>query len=233
MCCEIGCLWKAFVAIRTAEIRIFHFQFKKRKNVRKEEKVRLISEKNQLKCSEQKVHIKNHPNQSAIPKMWNKSKLFLQKEKFGSFWCCNLMAGIFSCRNYYSKYFNFWEFERCVTVNLCTTDMDVRRNGCEGVFSGCSVGRRFSRKVYINLALIPIECNHYYLHLQSLNLAYFWHFLKWFGCLGATMGSVAVNRSYCCSNKMVAVAVRTVTFYWNRWLNSFVVDFESAVENRP
>lgn len=107
------------------------------------------------------------------------------------------------------------------------TDRDVRRNGCEGVFLGCSVGHRFSHKVYINLASIPIVCNHCYLHLQNLNLANFWHFLVLFGCLVATMGFVAVNKSdYCCSNKMQTVVGMTVTFYWNLLLNSFAVDFE-------
>lgn len=98
---------------------------------------------------------------------------------------------------------------------ICNTDMVVRRNGCVGVFLKCLAGHRFSHKVYINLASIPIEYNHCYLHLQNLNLANFWHFSELFGCLVATMDFVAVNKSDYCLNKMLAVAAVTVTFYWN------------------
>lgn len=112
--------------------------------------------------------------------------------------------------------------------------MVVRPNGCGGEFSECSVGHRFSRKVYIDLASIPIVYNHCYLHLQNLNLANFWYFLKWFDCSVAMMDCVVVNKSdYCYSNRMWIVAAMSVTFCWHQSWNSFAVDFELAAENPP
>lgn len=93
------------------------------------------------------------------------------------------------------------------------TDMDVRPNECEDVFSRCSVGHMFYHRVDINLALIPIECNRCYLHRQ--NLMNFWHFVELFECWEAMMGCAVVNTLSYYWNKM-AVAVLMVTFYWNQ-----------------